>query len=343
LDDVNTTGWLRNTWRNKAFRRIISLDCNCPCYRPRPKLRFFVRFGFLCVTLILKLVAIGLYASNSTPNNRGGDLAGVCGFTIVCLFFTFLLDLYHYCVWWHYTPYDDTTCFCCRSRKHRRYLPYILIANYRTGEHWGDRTCTRNPCPKRTLEHIATFHYSSFKPQPRWPDLPKSERLVDPNNKSKRIATYIGFHQTTPQAAVNIVKSEFIPSKRGMLGPGTYFARSLDATNIKVGKDGGFGAWFIAEIDMGNVYVTEKRFYDKTSGNPYYNAGIHRFVGDGEWHAEYDTCYSIHADDNLDEFCIKNPAKQILRWVIVIEHPFDRKVELYGLDTEFDSTACGCC
>lgn len=98
VDDINTEGWLRTTWRHKALRRIIALDCNCPCYRPRPKLRFFVRFGFLCVILILKLAAIGMYASNASSNNRAGDLAGVCAITIACLFCTFLIDLYHYCV-----------------------------------------------------------------------------------------------------------------------------------------------------------------------------------------------------------------------------------------------------
>ncbi|CAF1312937.1 unnamed protein product [Adineta ricciae] len=343
VDDINTSGWLRKVWRNRALRRIVALDCNCPCYKPRPKLRFFVRFGFLCVVFTLKIIAIALYTSVSSSSNRANDLATVCAFTILCLFSTFLIDVYHYCVWWHYTPFDDKTCCCCRSRKHRRYLPYILIAEYRNEQHWGDRSCTDHPCLERSLEHIATFHYSSYKPQPRWSDLHKPEPSVNTVKKSKSGLTYIGFHQTTPQAAVSIAKSEFIPSISGMLGPGTYFARSLDGTNVKVGRNGGFGAWFIAEIDMGKVYVTEKRFYDTKPGNPFYNAGIHRFVGNGEWHVEYNTCYSIHDDDNLDEFCIKDPTKQILQWVIVIEDSFDRKVKLYGLDTEFDSTECGCC
>lgn len=46
--------------------------------------------------------------------------------------------------------------------------------------------------------------------------------------------------------------------------------------------------------------------------------------------------------ENKDEFAIKDPAKQIVRWVIVIEEDFDPKVEKYGLLTEFDSTKCGC-
>jgi hypothetical protein len=50
----------------------------------------------------------------------------------------------------------------------------------------------------------------------------------------------------------------------------------------------------------------------------------------------------IHEHDNRDEFAIKDAAKQIVKWVIVIEQEFDRKVERYGLLTEFDSTQCGC-
>jgi hypothetical protein len=46
FDDVDTTGWFRKFWGNKALRRVIALDCNCPCYRARPKLRFQVRLIF---------------------------------------------------------------------------------------------------------------------------------------------------------------------------------------------------------------------------------------------------------------------------------------------------------
>ena len=44
----------------------------------------------------------------------------------------------------------------------------------------------------------------------------------------------------------------------------------------------------------------------------------------------------------LNGFCIKDPDKQIIRWVMVIEKEYDPKVEKLGLHTEFDSTECIC-
>jgi hypothetical protein len=33
-----------------------------------------------------------------------------------------------------------------------------------------------------------------------------------------------------------------------------------------------------------------------------------------------------HKLDNENEFCIKNPEKQIIKWVVVVEADHDRKV-----------------
>ncbi|CAF4066407.1 unnamed protein product, partial [Rotaria sp. Silwood1] len=194
---------------------------------------------------------------------------------------------------------------------------------------WGDRPCDTDPCPNRTLEHIVIFHARDYKPQPRWREL----NAVDPN------ATYIGFHTTTSQAAVGIAHSEFRPSSSGMLGSGAYFARSVEDT---IGKANSYGAWIIAEIRMGKVFeINKKQIYPRFN-NPHYNANLHHFVQSGGWHKEYDTCYLNHEMDRKDEFCIKNPQEQIIKWVIVIERQNDAKVSQYGLDTEFDSTKCGC-
>jgi len=282
------------------------------------------------IILILRIVAIALYVSSNSNANNADELVGLTAFTLVCLFSTLFLDLYHYCVWWHYTPYIDTTCCCCRSRQHTRYLPYILVGEYRNDKIWGDRSCPQNPCPKRRLEHITTFHSSTFQPQARWTELPKPEPPCDPNKKPKHQPTYIGFHTTKADSAVLIAKSGFLPSSKGMLGPGAYFARSLQATIGKVGLSGGHGAWIIAEIRMGDVYVTKRQSIDPN------------FVTNGAWRDQYDTCYCVHPDDNLDEFCIKDPKKQIVKWVIVIKEEHDPKVKKLGLDTEFDSTAYGC-
>jgi hypothetical protein len=85
----------------------------------------------------------------------------------------------------------------------------VLIERFRTAK-LGNRKCKYgNACRGQELEHVVIFHPSDYQPQPRW-------STVYPN--------YIGFHRTTPQAAFNIAKSDFVPSKKGMLGPGAYFA-----------------------------------------------------------------------------------------------------------------------
>ncbi|CAF1608050.1 unnamed protein product [Rotaria magnacalcarata] len=38
---------------------------------------------------------------------------------------------------------------------------------------------------------------------------------------------------------------------------------------------------------------------------------------------EYDTCYMIHDAETRDEFAIKDPERQIVKWVIVVEKEFD--------------------
>lgn len=329
-NELNTTGWLRKFWDNKALRRVIALDCNCPCYRARPRLRFQVRLLFFSVIFIFRIIAIALYASSSNQGNYGSTLAIVAAVSLTFLFLTVSLDLYHYCVWWHYTPYSDTTWCCFRAWRHKRYLPYILIGGYRNEHIWGDESCPRNPCPDRGLEHIATFHSSTYQPQARWSALWKDKLPTDPKEKPKRQPTYIGFHTTKPDAAIKIAQGGFLPSKKGMIGPGVYFARSLEATIGKVGAAGGFGAWIIAEVHMGKVLEVRRHSSEQTKAS------------EGKWHDQYDTCYCTHSDNNLDEFCIKNPETQIIRWITVIEKEHDPKVEKLGLDNEFESTAYGC-
>ena len=86
----------------------------------------------------------------------------------------------------------------------------------------GDRPCTDRPCQKRTLDHIAVFHGDEHQPQTRWRDIPKPPPPLDPEkNKNKLLCLkskqdeednqphYIGFHTTTPEAAISIAHSEF--------------------------------------------------------------------------------------------------------------------------------------
>jgi hypothetical protein len=88
------------------------------------------------------------------------------------------------------------------------------------------------------------------------------------------------------------------------------------------------------------VYEIEPKYIAK--GNPSFNAELYDFVHHSEWHAEYDTCYMTHSNDRLDEFAIKDPDKQIVKWIIVVDEEFDNKVERLGLEYEFDTTECHC-
>jgi hypothetical protein len=325
--------WKKNYRR--PFLRFISLNCNCPCYIPRPKLRFTIRIGFHLICIPLRIAAIIMYRLlfDEAPTGRNA-LQTLLTISSVCLVFplvTILLDLYHYRIWWTYQPDIDISKDINRkpfSRKHKRFIPYVLTEPFRTAA-LGNRKCKYgNGCRGRELEHVVIFHSSDYQPQPRW---------------SNEYPIYIGFHRTTPQAAFSIAKSEFVPSKKGMLGPGAYFARSTEATLSKIGKADQTGAWFVAEISMGKVFLVDDYSIRKFPNNKRFNADLERFIRNGDWSAQYDTCYFKHYIDSRDEFCIKDPAKQILRWVIVIETPYDRKISLYGLDYELNSAAFGCC
>jgi hypothetical protein len=95
----------------------------------------------------------------------------------------------------------------------------------------------------------------------------------------------------------------------------------------------------IAEIRMGKVYEVEREVI--TKGHPRFDHQEYHYVHHSKWQADYDTCYMLQVPESNDEFAIKDPASQIVKWVIFIDQEFDPKVERYGLRTEFDSTKCG--
>ena len=347
--DVNTSGLMRGLLRNKAIRRFLIIDCNCPCYKARPKQRFIARFALLFLFFVLRLVAIGLYARAPDGDNDGGLLAGLCALSLLFLFLTLGLDFYRYCVWWHYTPEDDPKC-CGRSRKHERYLPYHMVGKERDLRTLGDRPCTDQPCHERRLDHIAVFHGNDYQPQQRWIDISKPRYIDQEDLPKKKYACskseeidnqphYIGFHTTTPEAAIGIASSEFRPGKNGWLGPGVYFARSIAGTIGKAKIDVP-GAHLIVEIRMGKVYVVDQKVI--TRKHHKFDQNIFDYVHHGAWQKDYHTCYMIHEQDHRDEFAIRDAKSQIVKWVIVVNEEFDPKVEKYQLPTEFDSTRCWC-
>ncbi|UJR07833.1 hypothetical protein I4U23_012116 [Adineta vaga] len=315
----------------KALHRFISFDCNCPCYRARPKLRFRLRAVFLFLCMLLRGAAIYLYWSVSKIDARGKSNFYTCSVSLIFIFTTFLLDLYHYGVWWCYTPSVDTRCHC-RSSKHKRYLPYHIVGDENRKDVTGDRECISKDCRNRHLSHVLVFHGKSYRPQPRWSKIKARDRH----------ATYIGFHTTTPVAAVSIVHSEFRPSEEGMLGVGVYFARSIESTHGKAQAGRAGGACIIAVIQMGRVFEFNKETIYPPTKNAPVDRYLFNYVRKTEWTEEYDTCYMNHPDESKDEFCIKNPKKQILKWIVLIDEEHDTKVKKYGLDTEFDSTICQC-
>jgi hypothetical protein len=96
-------------------------------------------------------------------------------------------------------------------------------------------------------------------------------------------------------------------------------------------------------MSLGKVFEVEENSIRPKDNNQYYNADLHRYVQQGEWQEKYDTCYFKHSFDGQDEFCIKDPIKQIRKWIIVIEQDYDKKVTSYGLDNEIYSGIFTCC
>ncbi|CAF1015619.1 unnamed protein product [Didymodactylos carnosus] len=167
---------------SKAFQRFLTFNCNCPCYRARPKLRFRLQLIFLIFMTCMRLVTIILGFTANILVTKTEAVIILISFPFLIL--TFLLDFYHFRMWWHYTPAIDQQDSKTLSKKHKRYLPHYLLGVNRTGQH-GDKLCKEDTaCTNRKLEHIVMFHLSEYQPQPRWAELKRLNPAID---------TYIGF------------------------------------------------------------------------------------------------------------------------------------------------------
>lgn len=161
-----------------------------------------------------------------------------------------------------------------------------MVGEYRDSRTLGDRPCTDKPCHTRILDHIAVFHSSDYQPQDRWRDIPKPPP-IDPSEKRKILCFnleakdnqpyYIGFHTTDPDSAIAIAHSEFRPGTNGWLGPGVYFARSIQGTIGKAKST--CDAHIIAEIRMGKVYEVEREVITKNHSR--FEADIYNYVHHG--------------------------------------------------------------
>lgn len=313
-----------NLVKSKSTNRFVSFNCNCPCYRPRPRLRFQLQFAFTLLLFCIRLATIVLCLLVK-HHITTRSLAVVVAISFFFLIVASLLDYYHYRVWWHYEPQFNglelgfqmpTTPL---SPKHKRFIPYHLLGDYRT-KNLGDKPCSDgSQCKIRRLEHILIFHFRGHNPQPRYRDLEQTKQ-----GQSR----YIGFHQTDPASAILIAHSNFNISTKyesTMIGHGVYFARSREGTQRKANRH---GAYICAEIEMGRVLEL----------NP---GQRNLYRGKNDWWVTHDTAYFCHQDPSLDEFCVKSPT-QILNWIIVIEKEFDTKVAAYGLHEEFSDARCPC-
>jgi hypothetical protein len=288
--------------------------------------------------IVLRIIAIIVYATDKTTGFYGGEMAAICTGSLVLISLTIGLDYYQYRTWWYYRPdgsYKKCRCLCCKQHyhpSHQRFLPMPLLGTNRKTDTLGNRPCkytVAGYCPNPSLEHIVIFHAYDYIPQKRY----------QPGND----ITYVVFHQTTPEAAVSIAKTGFRISDKPpqMLGFGVYFARSFKDTEGKARSTGKklnlncssfiilnsyyIGALICARIQLKKVKrVTFSELREVRDSKAWWN--------------EYDTVYYAHAQENRDEFCLKDPS-QILKWIIIMN---DDRLQRYGLDKEFNETMCGC-
>ena len=217
--------------------RFIALACNCPCYVPRPYLRFRVRLILLCFLILLRVLAVILYASDKKTGSVGSTMSLLCTFSIFLSAIVVALDYYQYRMWCYYRPdgaYEPCRCCCCKQQyhpSHHGFVPRPLLGINRHLDEFGNNPCpytTTGHCPTLSLQHVVIFHALDYIPQRRYHyggDL-----------------TYIAFHWTSPEAAVSIARTGFRISRTPpqMLGFGVYFARSSAACRRKARRGGMF-------------------------------------------------------------------------------------------------------
>ena len=267
---------------------LSTLTCfRCKCYSEHPQLVLITRFIVLILFEIMRFVAFILAcvcANRYSPTGLGYAILG--GFSLVPAIFLLVIEyLHHHRLWFNYhpdisdaaekPPYDDG---------HQRYLPTSLTHDEQTS-HWQNSRCDKGTlCSSRNLYHAIMYHSGNTRYSP---DQTTDNQIV------------IGFHQTSHNAAYSIAKTGIRPSADGWIGPGTYFATSLNHTEFKANQ---FGAYVCALVDLGKT----KRIKETKAWS----------TGD-----TYDTVYYEHPR-GCDEFCVHNP-KQIRSWIIVVEQDPD--------------------
>ncbi|CAF1364013.1 unnamed protein product [Rotaria sp. Silwood1] len=262
---------------------LSTLTCfRCECYREHPQLILITRFTILVVFEVMRFIAFILAcvcANRYGPIGLGYSI--LAAFSLVPAVILLVVEyLHHHRLWFHYRPDCSLEEKPHYIKEHLRFLP-IAMTNDQQTSHWQNSRCDKGErCLSRNLYHVIIYHSGNTRYPP---EQTQDNQIV------------VGFHQTSHAAAYSIAKTRLQPSKSGWIGPGIYFATSLNHTEFKANQ---FGAYICAKVDLG-----------KTK----------RITKPSEWSSAKgcDTVYFEHPN-NADEFCVQNP-QQIRSWIIVID------------------------
>ena len=262
---------------------LATLTCfRCECYQEHPQLILLTRFCILILFEIMRFIAF-ILACISVNRHRpiGLGYAIVAGFSLVPSFVLLVVEYLHYHrLWFHYRPNTSSEETPSYDNRHQRFIPMTMTNDQQTS-HWQKSRCTRGEnCSSQSLYHAVMYHSGNTRYSP---DRTNDNQIV------------VGFHQTSHVAAYSIAKTSLKPSEDGWIGPGIYFATSLNHTQFKANQ---FGAYVCAQVDLGKTQRIN-------------NPKVWRSV------AQCDTVYYQHPS-GADEFCVRNP-QQIRSWIIVID------------------------
>ena len=267
-----------------------TLTCiRCKCHRENPILVLLTRFLIFLLFEIMRFVAFILAC---TCANRYGPIglgyAILAAFTFIPGIWLLVVEYLHfYRLWFHYRPDVGSNTKPKYYKSDHPFIP-LSITNDQQTNRWRTTRCKdKDMCLSKNPLHAVMFHSGHEKYAP---DQTQDRQIV------------IGFHQTSHAAAYSIAKTNFELSKDGWIGPGVYFATSLDHTEFKANQ---FGAYICATVDLGCT----KRIKDPKEWK------------EGE---KLDTVYYEHPK-GADEFCVHN-TKQILSWVIVVDQDPNNKL-----------------
>ncbi|CAF0938022.1 unnamed protein product [Rotaria sordida] len=262
---------------------LSTLTCfRCECYREHPQLVLVTRLSILILFEAMRFIAFILAcvcANRYGPIGLGYSILAAFSF-VPAVILLVVEYLHHHRLWFHYRPDTSSEEKPQYINEHKRFLP-IAMTNDQQTSHWQNSRCDKGKdCLSRNLYHVIIYHSGNTRYPP---EQTKDNQIV------------VGFHQTSHAAACSIAKTQLKPSSNGWIGPGIYFATSLNHTEFKANQ---FGAYICAKVDLGKTKrITHPK--DWSSGD------------------QCDTVYYEHPH-GADEFCVQN-EQQIRSWIIVID------------------------